>query len=104
MSPSIEDIEKQVGRPLQKGDVLVRYPFGNSGRDLTLEEIVKPKLGDGPEPEALIREITFCGPITEEQRTSRGGDQWMGVVEFKNRTDISNYQKLVSEVRKLIKK
>jgi hypothetical protein len=104
MSPSAEQIENQIKRPLKKGDVLVRktqpdihYPLGinfevirpnipSSGR----KRILNIPLGEEITIESvLVRPITPHGPLHLESLSfRRSRNTWIGVVRREDRTDL----------------
>jgi len=113
MSPSIEDFEKRMGRPLMKGDTFVSMSTG-SGRDLIFEEVIDPSVEEDPKriressgfrenrPAVKIRELTSVGPMSDYDIRERNSN-YMGMIELNNRTDLSKLQKLILEIRSLIK-
>jgi len=113
MSPSIEDIERKIRRNLKKGDVLVSNPVGKDGHDLIHYEVLDPHVTEDPKrtknvsirgenPAVEIREITSIGSMSDSSIIERYID-YMDIIELNNRTDLSKLQKLILEIRSLIK-
>lgn len=113
MSPSIEALEKQIGRPLRPGDALVSR--SSETGTLTFEEVVNPSIKEDPKrvsikngwrgekPAVKTRELTQIGPIINYYIRERYTN-YADIIELKDRTDKSELAKLILEIRSLIRK
>jgi hypothetical protein len=104
MSPSANELEHNIGRPLKKGDILI-------DNDGTAFEITNPKIpaGRGKSRSGTIfegsesvgfRHITPLGTSEIEDATLRTWNAFSGVIKREKRTDISPLKKLLFNFKK----